>query len=264
MFHLFSSLAPELRHNIWRLALPENIGPALHFYQGEGYWRLRYLEEHESTYRPGYRDEEIEFRTELIDPEVELCLPQFFVNHEAHDIAAAWLRQQRDTLYIPQDKWDQFNFEPNERLLQRDEDSVPGVDVVHKAITFALPEAVFWDLNELRCLPGVKNMWFDDPGRLIVIMGVQPERIASTAEHDIWSWWEMEGTQMGALVWDMVRREFVFEQGAETLDEEHVALFARMEEAARVGLRESMIKNACQTCETLEIRLAYAVRRQGL
>ncbi|KAG6150033.1 hypothetical protein E4U11_008503 [Claviceps purpurea] len=288
MFHLFSSLAPELRHNIWRLALPENIGPALHFYQGEGYWRLRYLEEHESTYRPGYRDEEIEFRTELIDPEVQLWLPQFFVNHEAHDIAAAWLRQQgggfvlspgkahdmdrfirpfnaeRDTLYIPQDKWDQFNFEPNERLLQRDEDSVPGVDVVHKAITFALPEAVFWDLNELRCLPGVKNMWFDDPGRLIVIMGVQPERIASTAEHDSWSWWEMEGTQMGALVWDMVRQEFVFEQGAETLDKEHVALFARMEEAARVGLRESMIKNACQTCETLEIRLAYAVRRQGL
>ncbi|KAG6095138.1 hypothetical protein E4U30_002736 [Claviceps sp. LM220 group G6] len=196
MFYLFSNLAPELRHHIWRLALPDDIGPPLPFYEGEGYWRLRYLpEEHESAYRPGYKDEEIEFRTELIDPEVpevQLCLPQFFVSHEAHDITAAWLRQQgggfvlssgeahamdrfihpfnaeRDTLCIPQDKWDQFYFEPNERLLQRDEDSVPGVDVVHKAIRFALPEAVFWDLNELRCLPGVKNMWFDDPGRLFV------------------------------------------------------------------------------------------------
>ncbi|KAG5958830.1 hypothetical protein E4U57_001062 [Claviceps arundinis] len=89
-------------------------------------------------------------------------------------------------------------------------------------------------------------------------MGVQPERIDSTAERDSWSW-EMEGTEMGALVWDKTKQEFVFEQSAETLDEGHVALFARMEEAARVGLRERMIGHEC---ETLEIRLAYAVRRQ--
>ncbi|KAG6021797.1 hypothetical protein E4U19_005462 [Claviceps sp. Clav32 group G5] len=94
---------------------------------------------------------------------------------------------ERDTFYIPQNKWDQFYFEPNERLLPRDEDSVPGVDVVHKAITFALSEAISRDPDEIRCLPGVKNMRFDDRGRLFVIMDMQPERIASTAEHDSWS-----------------------------------------------------------------------------
>ncbi|KAG6121425.1 hypothetical protein E4U12_000973 [Claviceps purpurea] len=286
MFHLFSSLAPELRHYIWRLALPDNIGPPLHFYEGEGYWRVREVEEQKSSYCLGCKHEEAEFRTDLIDPEVQLCLPQFFVNHEAHGIAAAWLRQQgggfvlspgkaqkldrfvrpfnaeRDTLYIPQDKWDQFNGEPHERLFERCEQGALGIDIVDKSIRFALPEAVFWDPNLLEWLPEVKRKWFVDPGKLFVIMGVQPEQTCSPAEHDSWSWWEMEGTQMGALVWDMVRQEFVFEQGAETLDEEHVALFARMEEAARVGLRQSMIDNACQTCETLEVRLAYAVRRQ--
>ncbi|KAG6061587.1 hypothetical protein E4U32_002870 [Claviceps aff. humidiphila group G2b] len=76
----------------------------------------------------------------------------------------------------------------------------------------------------LECLPAIKQQWCDDSAKAFVIMGVQPERS-----------WEMEGTEMGALVWDVTKQEFVFEQSAETLDEEHVALFARMEEAARVG-----------------------------
>ncbi|KAG5958832.1 hypothetical protein E4U57_001064 [Claviceps arundinis] len=288
MFPLFSSLVPELRQNIWRLALPDNIGRPLHFYQEHGYWRERELEEYESAYRPGYKDKEIEFRTELIDPEVQLSLPQFFVNHEAHDITAAWLRQQgggfvlypgqtnemdrfirpfnaeRDTLYIPQDKWSQFLSEPGDNDMgnvPREQSEVTDVTVVNpKLIRFALPEAVFWDpemLELLPQLPGHRQVWYDDPAKFFVIMGVQPEQISPT-EQDSWSW-EMKGTEMGALVWDKTKQEFVFEQGAETLDEEHVALFARIEEAARVNLREGMIEFVCHT---LEIRLAYAVRRQ--
>ncbi|KAG5937976.1 hypothetical protein E4U60_001580 [Claviceps pazoutovae] len=167
---------------------------------------------------------------------------------------------ERDTLYIPQDKWSQFFSEPwAMENLPREQSEVTGVSVVKKAIRFALPEAVFWDPEMLELLPGHRQMWFDDPAKFFVIIDVQPEYI-SLAEQDSWSW-EMEGTEMGALVWDMTKQEFVFEQGTETLDEEHVALFARMEEAARVNLREGMIENVC---EMLEIRLAYAVRRQGL
>ncbi|KAG6109695.1 hypothetical protein E4U31_006651 [Claviceps sp. LM219 group G6] len=275
------SLVLELRQNIWRLALPDNIGRPLHFYQEHGYWRAREMEEYN---HPGWKYKEAEFRTDLIDPEVQLSLPQFFVNHEAHDITAAWLRKQgggfvlspgqanemdrfirpfnaeQDTLYIPQDKWSQFFSEPWAMgNVPREQSEVTGVTVVNRAIRFALPEAVFWDPEMLELLPGHRQMWFDDPAKFFVIMGVQPEQISPKGQ-DSWSW-EMEGTEMGALVWDMTKQEFVFEQGAETLDEEHVALFARMEEAARVNLREGMIENVCHT---LEIRLAYAVRRQQL
>ncbi|KAG6177033.1 hypothetical protein E4U36_007575 [Claviceps purpurea] len=276
MFYLFSSLPPELRHYIWRLALPNSIGSTLQLYDEERCWRCRETRSKNPAIDGTW---EIEFRTEFIDP-VQLCLPQFFVNHEAHDIAAAWLRQQgggfvlapnqaqklgrilrpfnaeRDTLYIPQDKWWQFIEDP---YAPREPGPGSSIAIVNKAIRFALPEAVFWDPEVLELLPGHRQMWFDDPAKFFVIMGVQPEQI-SPAEQDSWSW-EMEGTEMGALIWDMTKQEFVFEQGAETLDEEHVALFARMEEAARVNLREGMIENVC---ETLEIRLAYAVRRQRL
>ncbi|KAG5961579.1 hypothetical protein E4U58_004191 [Claviceps cyperi] len=286
MFHFFSSLAPEIRHYIWRLSLPNDIGPALHFYHGKGYWRMRRVEEHKSTYRPGYRDEEMEFRTDLIDPEVQLCLPQFFVNHEAHDIAVTWLRQkgggfvlspgkaqkmdrfirpfnpERDPLYIPHDKWDQFYDEPSDRLLERSE-LVPGVDVIHKAIRFAVPEDVFCDPVMLQCLPEIKCRWFDEPGRLFVILGAQPKRISSPAERDSghWVWWEMEGEENGALVWNKKKRKFVIQQGAKPLDKERMMLFDRLEDLARMGLRDSMLDNAC---ETLEIRFVNAVRRQGL
>ncbi|KAG6133078.1 hypothetical protein E4U22_007160 [Claviceps purpurea] len=279
MFHPFSRLAPELRHHIWRLSLPDNIGPALHFYQRDGYWRARKIEEHESIYRPG--EEQIEFRTELIDPEVQLCLPQFFVNHEAHRIAAAWLREEgreyilslgttqkldrfvrpfnenRDILYIPYDKWHQFNTEPRDRAIGRGMQGVPAMDVVQKPITIALPHTVIWNVDLLRCFPEVKSLWFNDPVKLFVILGEQPEQIGSPAEHDSW-YWEIEDTGIGALVWDMVKQDFVFEQGANAFDFKHRAISANVQNAARNGLLGGMIENGC---ESLEIRLAYAALR---
>ncbi|KAG6042662.1 hypothetical protein E4U39_005617 [Claviceps sp. Clav50 group G5] len=285
MFHFFSKLAPELRHYIWRLSLPDDIGPVLHFYHGKGYWRVRRVEEHRPTYRPGYRDKEMEFRTDLIDPEVQLCLPQFFVNHEAHDIAADWLRQQgggfvlspgkgkkmdrftrpfnaeRDPLYIPHDKWDQFLDEPSDRLFECSE-LVPGVDIIHKAIRFAVPEDIFFDPVMLQCLPEVKCRWFDEPGKLFVILGAQPKR-SSPAErasgHRVL--WEMEGEENGALVWNKKKRKFVIRQGAKPFDKDRMMLFDRLEDFAWMGLRDSMLENACKT---LEIRFVSAVKRQGL
>ncbi|KAG5961581.1 hypothetical protein E4U58_004193 [Claviceps cyperi] len=166
---------------------------------------------------------------------------------------------ERDTLYITQDIWRQLSIEPMDGEPDPREGEVSSVAIVSKGIRFALPEAVFWDPEMLECLPAYERMDLDEPGRLFVIMGVQPERMCLPAHNDSSFWWEMKGTEMGALVWDMTKQEFVFEQGPEALDQEHVALFARMEEAARVGLRETMIEDEC---ETLEIRLAYAVRRQ--
>ncbi|KAG5998660.1 hypothetical protein E4U52_006456 [Claviceps spartinae] len=285
MFPFFSSLAPELRHYIWRLSLPNDIGPALHYYHGEGYWRVRKVEEHRPTYRPGYRDEEMEFRTDLIDPEVQFYLPQFFVNHEAHDIAVAWLRQQggrfvlsrgkaqkmfhfirpfnaeRDLLYIPHDKWDQFIDEPSDRLFESSK-LVPGVDVVHKAIRFAVSEDLFHDPVMLQCLPEINARWFDEPGKLFVISGTQPKRMGTPAERDSGHrvWWEMEGEENGALVWNKKKRRFVIQKGAKPFDKERMWLFDRLEDLASIGLQDSMLDNAC---ETMEIRAVSAVRRQA-
>ncbi|KAG6117293.1 hypothetical protein E4U13_001218 [Claviceps humidiphila] len=282
MFLLFSKLAPELRHHIWRLSLPDDIGQPLHFFQEYGYNRVREIEAHEPIFRYGYRELEIEFRTEWIDPAVQLRLPQFFVNHEAHDITAAWLRQQgggfvlspgqahemgrfvspfnteRDTLYITHDRWWEFSIRPFGDDPDPYEDE-PSVAIVNKGIRFALPEAIFWDAVLLECLPAFKRMDLDDPAKFFVIMGVQPERMCLPADNDSWFWWEMEGTEMGAIVWDMTKQEFVFKQDSEALDEEHMALFARMEEAVRLGLHDTMIQ---YESVALEIRLAYAVRRQ--
>ncbi|KAG5940970.1 hypothetical protein E4U59_002112 [Claviceps monticola] len=217
MFRLFSNLAPELRHHIWRLALPDNIGRPLHLHQGDGYWRVREVEEHEPTYRPGYRSDELEFRTDLIDPVVQLRLPQFFVNHEAHDIAAAWLREQgggfvlspgqahemdrfvrpfnteRDTLYVSPETWPQFLFEPLNRVRRGSQFCAPYVNVVKKNIRLAMPEVVFWHTILLRMFPAIKKYWFSGPGKVFVILGRQPV-------HDSRYWWEMEDTELGALV----------------------------------------------------------------
>ncbi|KAG6165530.1 hypothetical protein E4U11_000307 [Claviceps purpurea] len=286
MFPFFSRLAPELRNHIWHLSLPNDIGPALHFYHGEGYWRVRRVAEHKPTYRPGYRDEEMEFRTDLIDHEVQFCLPQFFVNHEAHDIAAAWLRQQgggfvlspgkarkmdrfirpfnaeRDFLYIPHDKWDQFIDEPDERLLEGSQRAL-GIDIVHKAIKFAMPYKLFCDPVMVQCWPEIQSRWFKEPGRLFVILDAQPKRIGSSAKRDSGHgvWWEMEGDENEALIWNKKKRKFVLQKGAKPFDEARRWLFEKLEDFAWMGLRDSMLENAC---ETLEIRVVHAVRRQGL
>ncbi|KAG6265886.1 hypothetical protein E4U48_005787 [Claviceps purpurea] len=217
MFQLFPKLPPELRHLIWRLALPDNIRRPLHLHQRDGYWRVREIQEHEPTYQPGFRCNELEFRTELIDPVVQLRLPQFFVNHEAHDIAAAWLREQgggfvlspgqahemdrfvcpfnteRDTLYISPERWPQFAFEPGERLRHGSQLSTPYVNIVKKNIRLAMPDAVFWDTTLLQIFPWIRKDWFSGPGKVFVILGLQPE-------HDNRYWWDMEDTELGALV----------------------------------------------------------------
>ncbi|KAG5940972.1 hypothetical protein E4U59_002114 [Claviceps monticola] len=169
---------------------------------------------------------------------------------------------ERDPLYIPHDKWDQFIDEPSDRLYERSE-LVPGVDIVHKAIRFAVPQDVFCDPVMLQCLPEIQSRWFDEPGRLLVILDAQPKRIGSPAERDSGHgvWWEMEGEENEALVWNKKKRKLELQKGAKPLDKERMYLFERLEDFAMMGLRGSMLDNAC---DTLDIRFVHAVRRQGL
>jgi len=141
-FPLFSSLALELRDQIWRDALPDKVGPALYFYR-KGCWCPRYLSQSDEEYDP--MDHELnlnfEFRHDLLDV-VQFEVPLFFVNREARNIALAWVREHgiemsaredrqspvfvcpfnpiRDVLYIALDKWDEFLREPDDRCFQPD------------------------------------------------------------------------------------------------------------------------------------------------
>ena len=142
IFPLFSNLAPELRDQIWRDALPDEVSPALYSYK-EGCWSPRHLlptdEEYDST------DHDLnlnfEFRHDLLCA-LEVEVPLFFVNHEARKIALAWIREHgiethanmdrqspifvcpfnpsRDVLYVAREKWEDFLHEPDDRCFHPD------------------------------------------------------------------------------------------------------------------------------------------------
>lgn len=95
-FVLFSSLAAELRNQIWRDALPHHIGPALYSYRKRGCWCPRQLTESEPGYIAGNDDLNLafEFRTDLLDDDNQYHVPLFSVNREARSIVLAWLQEQ--------------------------------------------------------------------------------------------------------------------------------------------------------------------------
>lgn len=93
-FPLFSSLPPELRNQIWCVAMPDKVGPAFYFYR-KGCWCPRSLSKSDEEYGPEY-DENIlffEFRYDLLD-DAQFEVPLVFVNREARGIALAWVREQ--------------------------------------------------------------------------------------------------------------------------------------------------------------------------
>ena len=174
-FHLFTSLAPELRHQIWHAALPDEIGPALYFYK-KGSWCPQHPLP--SDERSNFENDEpyvdFEFRHDLLDA-VQVEIPLFFVNREARHIALAWIHKHNikmrayarecgqlqapvfvsrfdpiyDTLYIAVDKWDEFLCEPDDRCFQPD--MVEQFIHVHPAnvTRIAVPEALFRGESEV-------------------------------------------------------------------------------------------------------------------
>lgn len=166
-FPFFSSLAPELRDQIWRCALPEeDVGPTLFLYK-KGCWYPRGVPP----------DLVLEFRHDLLDP-LGFDLPHVFVNHEARRIALAWIDKQRGRI-VPQPKGDSQHprftrhFDPTQDILcitpsmwpdflLEAVDRIALPDLAEHAVRFessitrvALPKAVI--LDDFAALPEV---WF--------------------------------------------------------------------------------------------------------
>jgi hypothetical protein len=129
----------------------------------------------------------LEFRYELLSP-VEIEVQLAFVNHEARGVAQSWARGQglemrfckdrnchvfgryfdqgRDTLYIPEDRWDDFCVEPVNRLFEP--------DLVDRSVTtcegisqFAVPQTMF--PAKLESLQQLSLWWFRTEVLLVVV-----------------------------------------------------------------------------------------------
>ena len=95
-FTLFPALPFELRHQIWRNALPEHRRPTLYLYRGKGCWVPRPLVEGDPGYIAGRVMDQLgfDFLTDRFGHDNQFDLPLCFANREARRVALAWLKQQ--------------------------------------------------------------------------------------------------------------------------------------------------------------------------
>lgn len=271
-FSLFSSLAPELRNQIWRDALPDKFGPALYFYR-KGCWCPRRLSKSDEGYDPenDQNNLNLEFRHDLLY-DAKLKVPLVFVNREARGIALAWVREQgieirprekrqypvfvrpydpmRDALYIALDKWDDFLFEPYARQFQPDLFE-QLVDIKSYLTRIAVPKALL--RSKVATFPGMFQ-YFSHLEVLLIVVDAQPELQSADNDMQVQRRWEFESTQGGAFFWNDDRGGFDF-RGSEYIGDEFLY---KLIEKANKGLGEGLAENHIRN---FEIRPVFAVRK---
>ncbi|KAI9777874.1 MAG: hypothetical protein M1835_005119 [Candelina submexicana] len=271
LFPQFSTLAPELRNQIWADALPDEVGPALYFYR-KGCWCFRRLARSDVGY--DYDNDEnnlnFEFRYDLLD-DVQFEVPLLLVNREARGIALSWVRAQGtkirlcrdreypvfkrpfnttlDALYIPPDKWDEFLREPDDQLFHPDILDQLVTTVTH-ITRIAVPEALL--RNEGTILSEMFQNYFNVK-ELFVVVDAQPDLQSVDNVLKLQPPWEFESTQGGAFIWNNDRGGFDPEDNN---DNGHEALYRLIEEVNK-GIGEGLINHHIRS---FKIQPAYAVR----
>ncbi|KAM3500563.1 hypothetical protein MY10362_006286 [Beauveria mimosiformis] len=269
-FTVFAALAPELRNQIWRAALPDDVGPSLFFYRNMGCWCARRLKISDPGYIPETGEMAMDFRTDLLGSDTRLQMPLVSVNREARSIAKDWLEKQgfdtknlrhhhhimtrsfncdSDALYISDKKWPEFLYEPSHRMRRRDLYN-RNVEVHSNVTRFAVSES-FMRADLLKTLPDVET-WMD-LRVVFVVVGAQPDVRLATVR------WELEGVDGGAFIWDRERQDFDFRKGAGTLVDADA--YTRIGDAARAHLPEGLLQH--HNMKTLEIRPFRNMMRIG-
>ncbi|KAL9122111.1 MAG: hypothetical protein Q9187_001333 [Circinaria calcarea] len=267
-FPLFSSLPPELRDQIWRDALPNEIGPALYFYR-KGCWCPRNLTSSDEEYDP--KDDEVDlyfdFRHDLLDA-VQFEVSLWFVNREARRIALAWVREHgieiraredrrspvfvcpfnpvRDVLYIAVDECNEFLYEPDDRCFQP--------DMVEKYIhsgavnitRIVMPEALFQGEGEVAAaLAELMDRYFSLLQGLYILvdtpLDLQPVKDGMKMQPR----WELKNMEGGAFFWNHDHGRFDFHGSEHLIDK---ALYKLMEEINK-RLGEELVKNSIRSFE---------------
>ncbi|GAM89575.1 hypothetical protein ANO11243_076140 [Dothideomycetidae sp. 11243] len=221
-FHGFPRLPTELRLKIWREALPEHAQNTLRLYR-KGCWQPRRLNRDDQDYALNRPEPRINlyFRSDLLGG-VGMLLSPALVNHEAHAVAKEWMRDgssgppkyrlewhaarplavirsldlAHDAIYVPQDRFEDFVFEPNRRLACPDLSGkivvIHGQDVKRVAIPMALLENHSGLATELLTYyPGVELL-------LIVLQTVGGTDLSSV-DGELW---RFEYTRGVCFTWD--------------------------------------------------------------
>ncbi|OAA60195.1 hypothetical protein LEL_10818 [Akanthomyces lecanii RCEF 1005] len=261
IFPGFPHLPPELRNKVWRAALPTNVGRPLYTYRGRGCWRARRLDESDPHFLKDDGEMAMDFRTDLLGGDPTFHVPLVCVNREARGIALSWLDEQsikpeqthpgscifrrlfdrtQDTLYIPDDKWDDFNLEPHDRLGEPDLVN-QNVNVNGEVDRIAISSMLFWKQDTVRWLHDLHS-WYDITV-VSVVIGSQPDPGQESCRE------RLNDTDGRALVWHRTSHTFKVAQATDyTVDEK---LHTEMEVFAREHLTE---QQGFRNLPTLEIR----------
>lgn len=237
-FPRFSTLPRELRDQIWCDALPDVVGLNLYFYK-EGCWCPRRLTEDDEEYDfefPIKYNLNLEFRHDFLDV-TEVEIPLAFVNHEAREIALAWIRDsgleirlrvadqtpafvrsldpECDVLYVPLDSWDEFLSERVDRQYKPDLFE-QIVDIKTSITRIAVPEALFRCEN-----PGLAETFehFSHLETLFVIIDPQLDLQPADTDTKLQPWWVLLSTNGETYSWNNDHARFEFEGDENNVDE---------------------------------------------
>lgn len=267
----FSTLPAELRTQIWRECLPEEIESAVFTYK-KGCWQPRYILESDEDYdAENFYGIHVNYRHELLDS-TEIKLPLFFVNREARGIAQAWIRTQgirirfrqgatqpvfvrhfiplQDTLYVPPERYDEFCCEPYDRVFEPD---LVGQTLSHggrEVPNVAIPEHLFWLIGTP--FEEVFLQWYC-PAVLLVVMNAH----ADTGPYDKCGKlleWRLKNTRTRSLIWSLEHRRFTWGEGESVCDQD---MYDRIEEMANRDLVGWLVSDSYPS---FEIRPVLVVR----
>ncbi|KAM0800501.1 hypothetical protein BDR22DRAFT_852066 [Usnea florida] len=275
-FPLFTSLPRELRDQIWRNALADDVRPASSRYR-KGCWCPRRLSESDEEYDHDNDKYNLlfEFRHDLLD-DIRFEIALFHVSLEARDLTLAWIREQgmeirpyedrsspvfvrpfdpkRDALYIPLDQWDNFLGEPNDRLSQPDlfgQFSFYNSDLTRVAVPAALLR------SKAASLPEIFRFHYHLKVLLIVV-DPPPDPRPTDDDVTMQYQWDFESVRGGAFFWHNhythPNPRFNPENDGYVGDE---AVYRLVRKATR-GLGKALV---CHCIERFEVRLVFAVRR---
>lgn len=259
-FSLYSELPPELRIQICRAALPDQLAPALHLYK-RGCWGPRYLAETDVGYESDSADDNLvlEFCFEKLGV-ARLDISIAAISSEAREAALTWAAKlgvevqnvdgtqtggpatiftchfhpERDILYIPLDHWYDFFLEPANLPFEQDDFLDKPYSTRNEIRRVAVPAALLlhqdrsagYRLAELIDLVPCLQV-------LYVIMDPQPDFACPPGSDVPWRR-EVAQTQGGGwvMVWNSIARGWHVPNGGAAQERGGEGLYRQLLEAA--------------------------------
>ncbi|KAF7950085.1 hypothetical protein EAE96_007385 [Botrytis aclada] len=278
-FHHFSSLALELRTQIWEESLPSEFLLALYFYK-RGCWQPRIFTESDPSYYDGvcehYSTEDLnrnfEFRYDLLD-NIHFQTPLLFVNHEARKITLTWARRHgieicgdplfprlsrpfnpvRDILYVSADQLDELFIEPHDRSSEED-----MIDLTHGIFNevkrLAVPESMLGVYFSMATSDGLSDHFYIEV--LYIIINTPLDLRSVDDDLHVQSRWECENFQLCTFLLNSNKSAFELKESEENEDDQ-IQLLAK--EFSRY-LTPEFITNSPSV---REVRLVLDVKRSG-